>query len=102
MSNTAAPNTNIGIQSHLSGAAFVLDMRNDDADPEVSDMDLMYRTAALAYCEASEKPWSSTTDCSRIPNHLAIDIVSRLVRSSRVCSHFFTIKFGNRSPHEFM
>ena len=41
MSNTAAPNSNLGIESLVSGATLVFDMRKDEVDPAVSDVDLM-------------------------------------------------------------
>ena len=41
VSNTAAPNSNLGIESLLSGAILVFDMRKDDVDSAVSGVDLM-------------------------------------------------------------
>ena len=41
LSNTAAPNCNFGIDYFLSDETLVFDMRNDDVDPAVIDVDLM-------------------------------------------------------------
>ena len=41
VSNTATPNSNLGIESLVSGATLVFDMRKDEVDPAVSDVDLM-------------------------------------------------------------
>ena len=44
MSKTAAPNSNRGIESRLSGATFVLEMRNSEVEWDVKIVVLMYRT----------------------------------------------------------
>ena len=41
VSNTAAPNSNLGIESLLSGATLVFEIRKDNVHPAVSDVDLM-------------------------------------------------------------
>lgn len=54
--SSAVVSSNLGMFSRLRGATFVLEQMSEIVTPVDGESTMRYTTAAMANCEASEKP----------------------------------------------
>ncbi|XP_015189504.1 PREDICTED: uncharacterized protein LOC107073390 [Polistes dominula] len=67
-SSSAAESSNLGMVSRLSGETFVLEQMRETWAPVDGELTTRYTTAAIANCDASEKPCSSTAELESVLN----------------------------------